>query len=215
VQFHSNDPREVIHDAVPIDEVPDLTPDRYQPRGFTPLLDALGAGIGADDARLERVGHREDQIVSSFTDGLENASYRWDRARLFKLVTGRTSAGWTLVSMGANQEFYAEAGGLGIDRGSAQDFRVDRRGVGVASADMNRPVRRYRVLAGPARLDSGTSSRGRRSRRPTTIGGTSGLGSDQYCGGGCADVMCAPHGSQVGSGTMVKLCEDARDWDTG
>ena len=53
VQFDSNNPYEVIHDAVPIGKVPELTPEQYTPRGMTPLLDALGRLIEAVDGRLK------------------------------------------------------------------------------------------------------------------------------------------------------------------
>ena len=144
VQFDSNDPCEVIHDAVPVKQVPDLTGDQYQPRGLTPLLDALGMLIGQADARLSRLGHDEDQIVAVFTDGLENASRRWSRARLFDRIRACRNAGWTFVFMGANQDSYAEAGRLGLDRGSIQNFRADPKGAGMAFRSMERAVGAYR-----------------------------------------------------------------------
>ena len=66
VQFASNDPYDVIHDAVPIAKVPDLTPQQYRPRGATPLLDALGSRIKKADGRLAGLDR----------DELENASRR-------------------------------------------------------------------------------------------------------------------------------------------
>ena len=152
VQFDSNDPYEVIHDAVPVDRVPDLTADQYQPRGATPLLDALGTLIEAAGTRLERLGHDEDQIVAVFTDGLENASRRWSRIEIFDLISARQEAGWTFVFMGANQDSYAEAGQLGMYQGSIQTFRADKRGVGLAFADMGHAVREYRMMPNPKRM---------------------------------------------------------------
>lgn len=144
VQFDSNDPYEVIHDAVLVKKVPDLTPDQYEPRGATPLLDALGSLIEAADDRLGRLDYDEDQIVAVFTDGLENASRRWNRADLFDLIATRKDAGWTFVFMGANQDSYAEAGRLGMDAGSVQDFRGDKQGVHLAFGSMGRAVGEYR-----------------------------------------------------------------------
>ena len=152
VQFDSNDPYEVIHDAVPVDRVPDLTADRYQPRGMTPLLDALGTLIEVAGTRLARLGHDEDQIVAVFTDGLENASRRWTRAELFDLINARKQVGWTFVFMGANQDSYAEAGQLGLDHGSTQNFRADKRGVGLAFADMGHAVGKYRRMINAKRM---------------------------------------------------------------
>ena len=140
VQFDSNDPYAVIHDAVPIGKVPDLTPEQYQLREMTPLLDALGSLIEAADAH----GHDEDQIVAVFTDGLENASRHWTRAKLFNAIAARQNADWTFVFMGANQDSYAEARQLGLDDGSVQDFRGDKQGVHTAFASMERAVGEYR-----------------------------------------------------------------------
>ena len=144
VQFDSNDPFEVIHDAVPVDKVPDLDPDQYEPRGATPLLDALGTLVEAADDRLAGLDHEEDQIVTVFTDGLENASRHWTRADLFDLIAARKDAGWTFVFMGANQDSYAEGGMLGVDAGSIQDFRGDAQGVRHAFGSLDRAVGEYR-----------------------------------------------------------------------
>jgi len=144
VQFDSEDPFEVIHEAVPVRDVPDLTADRYRPRAATPLLDALGRLVEQADARLKGLGHEEDQIVGVFTDGLENASRAWGRGKLFAVVEERKRAGWTFVFMGANQDSYAEGGRLGFDRGSVQDFRGDPQGAQAAFGSFNRAVREYR-----------------------------------------------------------------------
>ena len=152
VQFDSNDPYEVIHDAVPIEKVSDLTPEQYQPRGATPLLDALGSLIEAADVRLDCLGHEEDQIVAVFTDGLENASRHWSREKLFDAMAARKNDGWTFVFMGANQDSYAEAGRLGLDDGSVQDFRGDRKGVHAAFGSLGRAVGEYRGAAYEERM---------------------------------------------------------------
>ncbi len=152
VQFDSEDPFEVVHDAVPVQEVPDLTVERYRPRGTTPLLDALGRLVERADARLKGLDGEEDYIIAVFTDGLENASHRWTRQRLFDVITERKRGGWTFVFMGANQDSYAEAGRLGLDDGSVQDFRADKQGVHAAFGSFNRAVREYRGAARGERL---------------------------------------------------------------
>ncbi len=159
VQFDSNDPYGVIHDGVPLHEVPDLALDEYRPRGMTPLLDALGSLIEAADARLEWLGHDEDQIVAVFTDGLENASRRWKRADLFDLIAARKDAGWTFVFMGANQDSYAEAGRLGMDEGSVQDFRADKEGVRAAFDSWDRAVDCKRLTRATVRQQAGVGKK--------------------------------------------------------
>lgn len=145
VQFDSGNPFEVIYDAEPLAEVADLTRDRYQPRGGTPLLDALGALIESADRRLAGLGAAaEDQVVVVFTDGYENASLRWSRSALFAAVEERKAAGWSFVFMGANQDSYLEAGRIGFDRGNIQNFAADAQGAEASFKSVSRSVKSFR-----------------------------------------------------------------------
>ena len=144
VQFDSQNPFEVIHDATPISQVPDLTRNQYQPRGMTPLFDALGDLVTSVDGRLTGLGTAEDQIVVVFSDGMENASRRWTRPTLFEAIEARKAAGWTFVYLGANQDSYEEAGHLGFDNTNVQNFRGDGIGTRHAMGSVDRAVRDYR-----------------------------------------------------------------------
>ncbi len=103
--------------------------------------------------RLDSLGHEEDQIVAVFTDGLENASRHWSREKLFDAIAARKNDSWTFVFMGANQDSYAEAGRLGLDDGSVQDFRGDREGVHAAFGSLGRAVGEYRGAAYEERME--------------------------------------------------------------
>ena len=82
VQFDDEDPHDVIVDARPIAEVRSIA-DRFEPRGMTPLYDALGLLLD----RAERHGGDDaDQLVVIMTDGMENASRRWDQPVLFRRI---------------------------------------------------------------------------------------------------------------------------------
>ena len=151
VQFDTGNPFEVLHDATPIDKVPDLTRDSYQPRGATPLLDALGELVTSVDHRLTGLGTAEDQIVVVFSDGLENASTRWTRSTLFEAIEGRKASGWTFVYLGANQDSYHEAGRIGFDDTNVQNFRGDGIGTRHAMGSVDRAVRDYRRSAPAAK----------------------------------------------------------------
>ena len=88
VQFDGQDPFEVIYDAQHVTNIKPLTSDTYSARGVTPLYDAVGTLIERADARLVKRAKDgcplEDQLVIVFTDCLENASQRFDRAQVFK-----------------------------------------------------------------------------------------------------------------------------------
>ncbi len=145
VQFDSQNPFEVIHDATPIVSVPPLRPDQYRPRGGTPLLDAFGDVITAADRRLARLGRPEDQVVVVFTDGLENASSRWSHDRLTRAIEERKArGGWVFAYLGANQDSFLVAGPLGVDRGSIRNFTADSAGVRDAMARLDKNVNRFR-----------------------------------------------------------------------
>ena len=144
VQFDSDNPFEVMFDAVQIASVPALDPSNYMPRGMTPLFDSLGNLIKAADRNYATLSRTEDQIVVVFTDGMENASTEWTREALFNEINQRKADGWTFVFMGANQDSYATGGRLGFDPGSVQNFRSDSLGTRASWQSVGRAVRDYR-----------------------------------------------------------------------
>ena len=90
VQFDGDDPFELIYDAKALEEVSQLTSSTYWARGVTPLYDALGHLIETADKRIAERSDGgepvEDQLVLVFTDGLENASVRFERSSIFKMI---------------------------------------------------------------------------------------------------------------------------------
>ena len=161
VQFDSEAPFEIIHDAVGIADIPELTTDIYRPRGMTPLLDAIGKLIGHADQRIEarsRGGHTaEDQLVVIFSDGLENASHQYSQARVAELISSRQEAGWEFVFMGANQDSYLEAGRMGVSQESISNFEPSAAGTSAAFQSISRATSEYRGKTRMERTrDSGT-----------------------------------------------------------
>ena len=161
VQFDSEAPFEIIHDAVGIADVPELTTDIYSPRGMTPLLDAIGKLIEHADQRIEartRSGHTaEDQLVVIFTDGLENSSRRYSQAKVAELISSRQEAGWEFVFMGANQDSYLEAGRMGVSQESISNFEPSAAGTSAAFQSISRATSEYRGKTRMERTrDSGT-----------------------------------------------------------
>ena len=148
VQFDSQAPFEIIHDAVRIGEIPALTTDTYSPRGSTPLLDAIGELIRYADRRIEARSRddqpAEDQLVVIFSDGLENASRRYGRAAIAGLIRERQEAAWEFVFMGADQDSYLEAGRMGFSQESISNFAATSAGTGAAFQSISRGAREYR-----------------------------------------------------------------------
>lgn len=136
VQFDSQAPFEILADAADVRDVRPLDAGRYEPRAGTPLLDALGALIEHAERRAR--GRDEDAVIVVFTDGEENASERWKRAELFERIAALKARGWAFVFLGANQDAYAEGGGLGFATGSTSSWkhRSSRAALGQVSRSM-------------------------------------------------------------------------------
>ena len=148
VQFDSEDPFEVIAGGKKPADVPELNDSVYQPRGLTPLYDAMGRLIKRADDRIARRAKAEkpveDQLVVVFTDGLENNSHRYDRPEVFELVKKRQDDGWTFVFMGANQDSYTESDKIGLDDGNVQNYAADSDNIAMAYQSMNRATSDFR-----------------------------------------------------------------------
>ena len=138
----------MIVDAKRTSKVPALTSEVYQPRGVTPLYDAVGKLIGSADQRIthrkEKDWPEEDQLVIVFTDGLENASRKFGRRKVFDLITDRMEAGWTFVFMGANQDSYAEGHKIGLVDGNVQNYAATPDSVKVAFSSVSRASVEFR-----------------------------------------------------------------------
>ena len=136
VQFDGQDPQDVLVDAKPVAKVKRLDRRRYQPRGNTPLLDALGQVIARIDRRVA-ADPEEFQLVAVITDGYENASHEYTRSQIAELVSNRGDAGWAFVFLGANMDSFSEAGTIGMTAGQAANWSPDRRG---GRRELGRPV---------------------------------------------------------------------------
>lgn len=160
VQFDTEDPQEVVADAVPLAEMTELDHATFVPRGGTPLLDATGILLGRAAQRahvLASVGApAEEVVVVSITDGHENASREFTLDAVRARVAERQAAGWTFVFLGAALDVYGEAGGLGYDSRSVQSFAPGPDGAAVAFDSLSQSTRtmRSKVRSG-RRFDKG------------------------------------------------------------
>lgn len=80
---------EVIHDRVPVQKVEPMTDKDYYVHGCTALLDAIGGAIHHIGnihkyARIEDVPEHTLFVIT--TDGMENASRRYDSEKVKKLI---------------------------------------------------------------------------------------------------------------------------------
>jgi hypothetical protein len=92
IQFDTNGGKPeltVKYRDLPIKDVPALTDAEYEPRGGTPLYDAIGECIRRVEAKGRSV------LVVIITDGRENSSTEFTRASIKKLIAGKEAEGWT------------------------------------------------------------------------------------------------------------------------
>lgn len=121
----------VIHDRLPIAEVPELTDKEYFVRGNTALLDAMGDAIKHirnihKYARAEDVPAKTIFIIT--TDGMENSSQRYSYDDIKKLVETQKEKGWDFVFLGANIDAISVARHMGIGANRAVNYHNDKRG---------------------------------------------------------------------------------------
>lgn len=124
---------DTLQEFTPIRDVPDLNADTFQPRGMTPLLDALGKTVENTGKSLAAMpdANRPDKIVFVvITDGQENASHSFTKSRIKDMIEHQSKVyNWQFVYLGANQDAFAEAGSMGFQSANVADF------VGAATAD--------------------------------------------------------------------------------
>lgn len=102
----------------------------FGPRGSTALLDAVGRGIVETGERLSKLAEadRPEKVIFVIsTDGGENASKEYTRARVAEMVKHQTDAyAWEFIYLGANQDAFAIAGAIGVPHANAMNFAANR-----------------------------------------------------------------------------------------
>ena len=150
-QFDSEAPFEVLVDGVSVHKADTHVLEQYEPRGLTPLFDAVGRLIGCADRRVKqrhKAGKKpENQTVVIVTDGYENASTDYSAASIHELIGKRREQGWAFVFMGANQDSYAESARLGVDQRNVQNYEASDDGVGEAFASVSRAYSERRAMS--------------------------------------------------------------------
>lgn len=123
---------EVLHDRVPLADVKPMTAEDYYVRGCTALLDAVGGAIHHIGnvhkyARTEDVP--EHTLVIITTDGMENASRRYETSQVKKMIKRQQEKyGWEFLFLGANIDAVETAGRFGIAPQRAANFHSDHEG---------------------------------------------------------------------------------------
>lgn len=112
----------------PLTEAQPLTLADYQPRGGTPLLDAVGTTIAKldDDWKTEQP---ERCILVIVTDGEENESREYTKAKVKDMIESRQASGkWAFIYLGANVDAFSEAAAMGIMTANSAGYQNTAKG---------------------------------------------------------------------------------------
>ena len=112
---------EVIHDRLPLAEVPAMTRREYCAAGCTALYDALGGAI-RHIAAIHRYAREEDvperTLFVITTDGMENASRKYGGREVRKMVEdAKKKDSWEFLFLAAN---------IGIAREASMNYTADK-----------------------------------------------------------------------------------------
>ena len=130
---------EVRYCAAPVATVQDLDVETYRPDHGTPLYDAIGRTLSA--AKQEAPAEARKLCVI-LTDGEENASGEYSRAKIFALIKACEKQGWTFLYLGADHDVWAAGESLGIVGENRISF--DKRDVGNTFNQLSEQTARYR-----------------------------------------------------------------------
>ena len=125
-----NDKIDRLYEHRAIQRVRPLTERTYETGGTTALLDAVGDTI----LRMEQSGAADRQgtkvIVVIITDGMENASTEFTKAKVKELISDKQEkAGWDFIYLGANIDAAEEADAIGVRKANAVTYKNTSSGV--------------------------------------------------------------------------------------
>ena len=162
----------VIHDRMPLEKASNLTEKEYFVRGCTALLDAVGGAIH-HIGNVHKYARPEDRPARTLfvitTDGLENASRRYDYDRVKAMIERQKEKyGWEFIFLGANIDAAKEAARFGISADRAVRYRRDSVGTALNFEVMSETVTCARAAvplqdSWKDRIEADFKKRGRKS----------------------------------------------------
>ena len=158
----------VIHDRVDLQKIEPMTDKQYCVGGSTALIDAIGGAI-RHIAHIHKYARPEDvpehTVFVITTDGMENASRRYDADRVRRMIEHeKEKYGWEFLFLAANIDAVTTARRFGIGADRAVNYHADRQGTGIiydTVAEAVCEVRASRPLGAEwsARIDADYNSR--------------------------------------------------------
>ena len=129
-----DDKYEVLHDAIDIQDIKEMTDKEYYVRGMTALLDAMGKTINSIGGDLKKMNdsERPDKVLFFVvTDGGENGSeeFRGQQAKIKEMVNHQENKyNWVFSFLGANQDSFLIGGNLGFKTRNISNYDPNSKG---------------------------------------------------------------------------------------
>ncbi len=137
----------VLHDRLPLEQIKPMTENDYTVRGCTALLDAIGGAV-KHISNIHRYARPEDVPEHTMfvitTDGLENASRRYNSRDIKKMIERKKEEGWEFLFIGANIDAIETANTYGIGSDRAVNYNADSQGTGVVFEAVSETVAKFR-----------------------------------------------------------------------
>ena len=142
---------EVLHDRIPLAEVPRMTDRDYVVRGCTALLDAIGDAVRHIE-NIHKYARKEDVPANTLfvitTDGMENASRRYTADRVRAMISEKKEKdGWEFLFIGANIDAVQTAKHFGISADRAVNYNADAQGTRIVYESVGCAVSQMRSCA--------------------------------------------------------------------
>jgi hypothetical protein len=129
-----------------IKTAPDMV---LEPRGVTPLRDAIGTVINKTDARFKRMkkDNRPGRVlVVIITDGLENASKEFTADVIKEMIEKHEKKNkWNFVFLGANQDAVTTGASYGTHVNKSMTYAANNVGTACAFDSLDDAVKRVRT----------------------------------------------------------------------
>jgi hypothetical protein len=131
---------------------------KIEPRGSTALLDAIGktvTEVGEELAAREEADRPDKVMFVIITDGFENASRYFSKAKIREMITHQTEKySWNFDFLGANQDAVLVGEELGVLAANAMSFATTVAGTRSVSASLSSKASLYRQGAGYMSYDA-------------------------------------------------------------
>ena len=143
---------EVLHDRLPLEQIPRMTDKDYCVGGCTALLDAVGDAVRQTET-IHKYAREEDlpehTLFIITTDGQENSSTKYNYREVRKMIEAAQEKGWEFLFLGANIDAAAEAARIGISRERSANYHAVAEGTHTlfeAVSDTVSSVRRKGII---------------------------------------------------------------------